>query len=227
MIITGIRTDLEEKGAELLAAAVRDLLKKQPFVAVAVPGGRSVGNVLRRLTVKPVDWRKVQFFMVDERLVPPDHTESNYRLVADCLKPIAGQCTVNPFLYTPSNPTEGVKRYISLLKRYGGIFDITLLASGEDGHVAGLFPDHETIRSKESFFVLTQSAPKKPPARMTSSKRLITRSQVAMLLFFGKEKQTAYLTYRSRSATLEQCPAKIVDTIAQRFILTDQDDGSL
>ena len=221
MILKDRREILEKKGAWILAEAIQQAAVSKPHVLVAVPGGRSVCGILKNLDREAVDWEKVHFFMVDERFVPEDHEESNFLLVTSCLERAAVKSYVHPVPYRESDAGWGAAQYEKQLEKYGGRFDITLLASGEDGHIAGLFPEHETVRAKAEYFVCTDHAPKPPPERISSSRKLIERSGMALLLFFGKEKADALSAYLDRERTVESCPAKIVDSIPDRFVLTD------
>jgi 6-phosphogluconolactonase len=99
-----------------------------------------------------------------------------------------------------------------------------LLSAGDDGHVASLFPWHETIRSEEEFFLMTETAPKPPPGRMSASARLIGASAVAVLLFFGHEKRAAFRDYLNAERPVERCPARLINTIREHFVLTDCGD---
>ena len=221
MIIQDKRDVLERKGAWILAEAIQQAAEGRSGVTVAVPGGRSVVNLLKKLQYESVDWEKVHFFMVDERIVPQDHQDSNFRLVSSCLKDIAGSACLYPLPYSSEGPAHGVDQYRERLLALGGRYDVVLLASGEDGHVAGLFPEHETVKSEEPFFVLTRSAPKPPSVRMSSSRKLIGSSRTAILLFLGKEKHRAFAGYRDKNLSLYQCPAKIINGVPERYVLTD------
>lgn len=221
MIIQDKRDVLERKGAWILAEAIQQAAEEKSRVTVAVPGGRSVVKLLENLQYETVDWEKVHLFMVDERIVPPDHEDSNFRQVASCLEDVARSACLYPLPYGSEGATAGVARYRERLSALGGRYDVVLLASGEDGHVAGLFPEHETVRSEDPFFVVTESSPKPPPFRMSSSRKLIGSSRTAVLLFFGSEKHQAFAAYRDENVSVYQCPAKIVNSVPDRYVLTD------
>ncbi len=221
MIIRGERGELEKKAASILAERLREISNEQGRVVFAVPGGRSVENVLRQLEQEPVDWQKVHFFMVDERLVPADHPDSNFRLIASSVDSFVHVDNLHPFPQTCTDSNAALTSYNRLLQSYGGHFDLVLLSSGEDGHIASLFPEHETVFSEAPLFLLTATAPKPPPARMSASMNLIRSSQAALLLFFGEEKQHAFDMYRDKRVGLHQCPAKIVGMIPHHHVLTD------
>jgi len=69
---------------------------------------------------------------------------------------------------------------------------VVLLSSGEDDHIASLFPNHETIKYNKDFFISTKTSPKPPKNRMSSSRKLLSKTKVSILLFFSKSKKQAF-----------------------------------
>jgi 6-phosphogluconolactonase len=223
MIIRGNRKSLEKKTGSLLAQMISRFLRKQPTVVFGVPGGRSVTSVLRHLGAEPVEWDRVHLFMVDERLVPPGDPESNYRTVAAAVKPFMKDDNLHPFRFDPASIGTALTAYHRELAGYEGRFDIVLLSSGEDGHVASLFPDHETIRNPAELFIFTSRAPKPPPARMSASRALLQCARAGVLLFLGPEKQDAFCLFSDDTKSVESCPAKLVREIPEHYILVQED----
>ncbi len=221
-LITGEREVLEQQGAGLLADMIRTSLSERNRAVVALPGGRSVGGVLQRLEGEQLDWTRVHFFMVDERLVPISHPESNFGLVSAALLPFVPRQNLHPYHHSHADQLTALAAYNSELRRFGGLFDAVLLSGGEDGHIASLFPEHATIYSDEALFLLTDSAPKPPPGRMSASKKLITSSRAAVLLFFGSAKLNALRSFLDEAVPVDRCPAKIVNNLPLRYVLTDQ-----
>src|SRR5437773_2575911 len=95
-----------------------------------------------------IDWTKVEIFFGDERCVPPDHPESNYRMAREALLskvPIPGDNVYR--MCGEIDPEEAAKEYGLLLKEKfadGGL-DLILLGMGDDGHTASLFPDTKAV----------------------------------------------------------------------------------
>lgn len=216
------RESLEKKAAEILAEALRQSMAERNQAVLAVPGGRSVGAVLDKLVDKQLDWSRIHVFMVDERLVEAGHPESNFELVRSCLGLSVPQKNLHPFPLSMGDHEAARNTYNLELKRYGGRFDAVLLSSGEDGHIASLFPEHETILSDEPLFLLTDSAPKPPPGRMSASKRLIGASHAGIVLFFGTDKKDALHSFLDESIPVSRCPAKIINSLPHSNVLTDQ-----
>jgi len=224
------RKYLDCLAADILVADAKKLLGKKDKVVWALPGGRSVGGIFDILSESvSLDWKRIHFFMADERLVPIDDMESNFGLLMEkLLYPLLrkGNITrknMHPFIYRKKEKDAGLRTYKRELIKLGGKYDAVLLSSGEDGHIAGLYPDHNSIRDDSKYFIKMDNSPKPPPRRMTSSRNLLVCSQMAVLLFFGKGKKYALNMFKDSKLTIEQCPARIVSLIDKSYVLTDQD----
>ena len=143
-ILKGDREAMHAKVAEMLLQSVKGVLKKKELVVIGVPGGRSVQGIYEAMLTLPFPWDKMLFFLVDERWVPVEDEESNFRVLHDhLLAPLNDEMVEVAAM--PFNIEEGVEAYTEAFQEFGGSFDIILLGVGEDGHVASLFPDHDVI----------------------------------------------------------------------------------
>ena len=226
MIIRGSRQELEQQAASRVAEGLNRTLASHSLAAFAVVGGRSVGAVLDRLAGKQVDWRRVHLFMADERLVGPDHPDANYRLVSSHVSSYMAATNLHPFLFTPGEEQAALAGYREELEGVGGRLDVLLLSSGEDGHIASLFPEHETIDSRDEFFLITDSAPKPPPRRMSASAKLLSRASTAVLLFLGAGKQQAFARCIDDTVSIRTCPAALAKAVDEHFLLSDSDGAA-
>jgi 6-phosphogluconolactonase len=103
-----------------------------------------------------LDWRKIHLFWGDERFVPPDHQDSNFRMAREALivhVPIPA-AQVHPIPTNSASPEEAAALYEATLQSFYGsetldperpLFDVTLLGLGEDGHIASLFPGTKVL----------------------------------------------------------------------------------
>jgi len=221
-IIKASKPELAAKAAEIIKDSVVKLLKLQDQVVLAVVGGRSVGAVFKLLKEKNIPWNKIHIFMVDERLVPLDDPQSNFKLVKDSfLKELIDNNKLPQQNAHPFRVEQGIAAYEKELKSVGGGYDLVLLSVGEDGHVGGLFPNHDSVKADADYFVEFHNSPKPPPDRMTMSRKLLLKSQVAILLFFGEGKQEAFKNFSDKTVDFRTCPAKLVPSIKESFVLTD------
>jgi len=226
-IITGPRKKLEIKGANLITEKIRQLLKTQDKVVIAIPGGRSVNGIFMLLKHQRINWEKVHIFMVDERLVALDSPQSNFRQAWDTfVEYLVKQFklpreNMHPYIYFKVNDQEGATAYKEELKEIADCFDIVLLSSGESGEIASLFPNHGSIRNTSEFFFTMTNSKRFPRERMTSSRDLISRSKMAILLFFGESKRNAYQNFLNPNGSIKKCPARIVRNIEESYAITD------
>lgn len=223
MIITGKRDHLEQRAAKIISESIRSILQKKDLLIMGIVGGSSVANVFEHLCKEDVAWEKIHLFMIDERLVPLDHQDSNYGLALPYFKDVFPEKNLHPFTFEQGKEQEGIEQYQTLMEQHGGKYDLVLVSSGEDGHIAALFPEHHSVQSEQPFFLTMDDSPKMPPNRMTASRQLIQRAEVGLLLFFGTGKAAAFANFQQDSVPLEQCPSKMIKNIGQHYILTDQE----
>jgi len=118
---------------------------------IALSGGTTPGVLFEKIassTEDPGLWNGVNFFWVDERCVPPDHQESNYRMTDETLiRPLSLSYDHVFRMMGEEEPHAEAKRYEALLRsalpsREGlPCFNLILLGMGKDGHTASIFPD--------------------------------------------------------------------------------------
>jgi 6-phosphogluconolactonase len=139
-----------ERGAELFLSGARRAILERGRFTVALSGGSSPALLFRRIAEdapgSDIDWGKAHIFWADERCVPPDHGESNYRLARESfLDMLPSPGAVIHRIPAELPPREAARRYEEELARaFPGesvpIFDQIWLGLGCDGHTASLFP---------------------------------------------------------------------------------------
>jgi 6-phosphogluconolactonase len=217
-----------QKAAQFISQKLRDALAVQSSVTMAVPGGRSVAKIFDAMRQELVDWTREHFFIIDERLVPIDHPDSNYRLLKDHLiTPLAREGKIppdnaHPFILDTTASDLGTRAYEEVLAKQGFRYDIILLSSGEDGHVGALFPDHHSVTDPHHGFIVMDDSPKPPPERMTSSLSLMLTAQTGILLFTGESKREAFGRFCNASISVSSCPARLLVGMKDATVFTDQ-----
>jgi 6-phosphogluconolactonase len=120
-------------------------IKARGVFRVALAGGSTPRSLYEHLASpeinKQIDWDHTQIYFGDERCVPPDHADSNYRMVNETLFSNVSVPSdhIHPMFDPAFDAVENAKRYNSLVSAFDA-FDLILLGMGEDGHTASLFP---------------------------------------------------------------------------------------
>jgi len=210
------------KIVDLIILKINELVTKQKNIILGIPGGRNVSMIFHELMKHNINWNKVHIFMVDERQVPLESVDSNYKLAYDnFLKKLINDNKISKRNIHPFKVEEGVEKYNEELKQYGGVYDIILLSSGEDGHVAALFPYHHSIKNENSGYISMNDSPKMPSHRMSMSKNQILNSRNAILMFIGNSKRNAYMKFNDYDLNHVDVPAKLVLNCEKYYIFTD------
>lgn len=118
---------------------------------MAVPGGSSPAEMFRLLAGEDyrrlIPWAATHVFFTDERCVPPDSPDSNFRLANELLFSGVPECRVHRF-ETELAPVDAAAKYEDTMRSVMGerpIFDLVVLGMGADTHTASLFPDSPAL----------------------------------------------------------------------------------
>lgn len=123
---------------------------------LAISGGSSPKPLFRRLASAASDWNGIHIFWVDERAVPPDHADSNFRLARELLlDPARIPERQIHRVEAELEPELAARRYSDEMERFFGLrsgqipsFDVLHLGLGPDGHTASLFPGGPLIADR-------------------------------------------------------------------------------
>lgn len=217
--------DIGDTGARLAAEKIRTFAAGQEYVLLGLVGGRSVGEIYRRLAnIEMPEWKQVLFFWADERAVPLSDSYSNYRIAEELLlrKLLAKTQILRKNIYpfpVEKDPETAVKHYTETLNSFGGRFDLLILGAGEDGHIAGVFPD--LIYPQTPGFFYFENSPKAPPRRFTASPALLACAKSAILIYGGTEKAAA-LRHLLDESSKKNISERTLLEIGDLSILTDQ-----
>ena len=209
---------------EIVRAAKASIEARGRFTVV-LSGGSTPKALYASLSGKDVEWGKVHLYFGDERCVPPDRQESNFKMAQEAL------------LLRVKIPPENVHRiqgemetaeaaaaqYEEELKRAFGAgdgpphFDLVLLGLGTDGHTASLFPGSSALEEKERWVASTWIA-KLARNRITMTFPVLNRAALVIFLVAGDEKaEAARRAIEGAPAGLE-VPARRVDPPGGRVL---------
>jgi 6-phosphogluconolactonase len=135
-----------------------------------------------------VEWGRVSILFGDERCVPPDHPDSNYRMAREALLDRVSPATVYR-MPAELGPDEGAELYSQVVKAVTPL-DLVILGVGEDGHTASLFPGHPALRAP-GLVVGIRDSPKPPPERVTLTLSVLQSARSVIILATGAGKADA------------------------------------
>lgn len=184
--------------ADAVAASLQQALVKQGGAVLAVSGGRSPIAFFEALSQKDLDWAKVGITLVDERIVPTTHADSNTGLVHEyLLKNKAAAATWIPVVEAGKTEAglspEAVVR--TALKHYRQP-DVLVLGMGGDGHTASLFPQapqlDKGLDMQNSVPLLHTTPVTAPHERISMTLAAIAATPAVFLAIQGEEKKAVF-----------------------------------
>jgi 6-phosphogluconolactonase len=223
--------------AETLAHDVADWLAglasaSDRAFAISLSGGSTPRRLYQRLATPEIasrfPWQRVHWFWGDERFVPHDHPDSNFRMVREALLSRVAVPAEN----IHAVPTEGLSpddaaaAYEATLKRFYGadaldpnrpLFDVTLLGLGEDGHTASLFPGQPALQETKRWVVAVIGA--KAEARISLTYPVLDSSRDLAFVVTGAKKAPALARALSADRTI---PAGAIRPLGQLHWFTDR-----
>jgi 6-phosphogluconolactonase len=188
--------DLFANTAELIAGLITSLTRLYGRCTLVLSGGSTpdkLYDLLAENYKSKIEWNKVYIFWGDERCVPPDDKESNYRSAKEHLLDKVNIPPENIFrIHAEDNPDKATSEYEKNINDFfkGGEarFDIILLGLGTDGHTASLFPGTEGLNEKHKLAVKNYTEDKKTP-RITLTYKAINNAKNIIFLISGEEKK--------------------------------------
>src|SRR5579872_4591246 len=145
--------------AEHFARRAREFVAQQGVFNVVLSGGSTPKGMFQLLVSESsfkdaIPWKQIQFFWGDERHVPPDHADSNYRMTQETLlskAPVpAGnihriKSELSDTSVSASGYRDEIKQCIKKFENGFPCFDLAFLGMGPDGHTASLFPGTKAL----------------------------------------------------------------------------------
>lgn len=194
-------TEILENADRLAARAVEVFVETANLAiattdkfTVALSGGSTPKHLYRKLSVTKLPWARVQFYFGDERLVPPDHPESNFRMAEETLFEPLGidRSQIHRWRTELNDPEQIAEDYRKELDQLGiaPSFDLVLLGIGEDCHTASLFPNTDAL-NEETRSAVANWVPKLGQHRVTVTFPVINRSACVLVLASGNSKAAA------------------------------------
>jgi len=216
------RNTIEELSDDFAQLIIDELNKKQGFISVALSGGSTPKKLFVHLAENyklKINWKRIKFFWGDERCVPPDDPESNYKLAKDFLFSKVDIPEENIFrVYGESIPEEEAVRYSEIIreilpiKNNLPVFNIVLHGLGEDGHTASIFPDRlDLINSRNICDIAEHPITKQKRITLTGS--VINNSKNIVFLVTGTSKSKIVDIIIKKKEGSDKLPASFIHPV--------------
>ncbi len=198
IVVLNTRSDLFHAAAEEFVRAGKAAIRELGRFAVALSGGSTPKGLYSLLASehRDFDWSRTFLFFGDERHVPPNHPDSNYRMVNESLLTKIQIPAENVFRVKAENPDAAAAAldYENQLRQFfqpepGEFprFDLILLGMGPDGHTASLFPGSEGLKER-SRWVIANWVEKFKTYRITLTFPVLNAAAEAVFLASGPDK---------------------------------------
>lgn len=195
-----------------VAEWLKDALTERGRASLAVSGGTTPRLMLAALARTGLDWSRVELFQVDERGVPPDDPQSNYRMIRECFLGASGIPEQNVHrMAGEMDAAEAAARYAAEITRVLGSepFDVVQCGMGADGHTASLFPGDTRVLDRAGL-AAGLWAEDKQQWRITLLPRPILEARRLCVLATGAEKAAALARALRRPEDPVSTPAQML-----------------
>jgi len=214
---------LSLRAASLFGQFAEEAVASSGRFAVVLSGGTTPERLYQVLAGRPefrnrLPWDRTHFFWGDERHVPPDHPDSNFRLANQALlsKLKLPPGNVHRIRAEVSDATEAARAYEGELRGFFDLpvgqvprFDLVLLGMGADGHTASLFPGTAAIHER-SRLVIAYLVPKLGSYRITLTPPVLQNAAHALVLVSGPGKADAVAEVLEGPLDPDRLPAQLL-----------------
>jgi 6-phosphogluconolactonase len=230
------------KAAEIFTECAEEAARRKGVFTAALSGGSTPAPLYRILASGEhsfrarVPWERAHFFWADERCVPANHEDSNYRLVKDLMLsripvPPGNVHPVDTRFPDASDAASGYERLLREFFHAGSgawpRFDLVLLGMGKDGHTASLFPGTEVLAETERL-VAAQWVEKLGAFRITLTPPVLNHSALVVFLVSGGDKAATLRDVLCGPASRQELPAQLVAPADGRLLwIADRDAARL
>ena len=213
-----------------------EFILKNGFVNVALSGGNTpklLFEILAKNYISSIDWKRINFYWVDERCVNAESNESNY---GETERILFSKINIQNNIHRitgENDPEEEALRYSGLLKsnlpeiNNFPKFDLVLLGMGDDGHTASIFPDQLNLLESDKICEVAVH-PSSGQKRITLTGKVINNSEKIIFLITGKSKAEVIKDIFENKNESDRFPAAhIKSTDGEVIWYLDEEAGSL
>jgi 6-phosphogluconolactonase len=178
--------DLPGRAAARIALELTKALDERGQASLALAGGTTPKATYEALAGLPLDWSRIDIFFGDERCVPAEHEDSNYRMAKAALfdRISIPAARVHRMQGELADHDAAARAYE---KELPDRIDVVVLGIGEDAHTASLFPGAAALR-EDVRRVLPVVGPKPPPQRLSLTPPALQSARLCLVLSSGAGK---------------------------------------
>ncbi|MCG6201290.1 6-phosphogluconolactonase [Psychromonas antarctica] len=218
-------TNLASSAFDKFKASLESL-SSQTKIIIALSGGSSVEplyqQIAKRYNEIPLSlWQKVIFCFADERLVPLDSPDSNYKAACNSFITVLIQAQVIANEAVATVNCDSKTAHLEYTAKVGNKVDIALLGVGPDSHTCSLFPHHSSVDNPSKAFIMVNDSPKPPAARISMSRSMVEHTGSVFVFFIGEGKRDAYNNFMDDTLAIQDAPIKISRQAAQCLVFSD------
>ncbi len=212
---------LIQRAYEVMVACLQGAIAERGRATIALSGGSTPKPLYAAMVKADVPWDKIYVFWGDERYVPHDHEQSNFRMTREAwLNHVAiPDSNIFPMPTSAGDPATDAAKYAATIADFFKVdsnaptsdwpaIDFVLQGMGDDGHTASLFPNTEALNVRDRLITVGNHAGE---PRLTFTVPLINQGRNVIFLVAGENKQTALSQVFSESADAHNYPSKLID----------------
>jgi 6-phosphogluconolactonase len=231
--VYGSPEELAGAAAREFAAKAAEAIEERGRFAVVLAGGstpKAMYEVLALEYAGRIDWSRVHVFFGDERAVPPDHDDSNYRTANEVLLAHVLLGSVHR-IRGELPPDEAAEAYEEELRTFFLTedvpqFDLILLGVGRDGHTASLFPETSALEVHDRL-VVANPVLKLATTRITLTVPVINAARAVLFLVAGEDKAGALDKILEEDADPRAYPATLIQPAGELEWMLDRSAASM
>ena len=201
------KADDAKTAAEWILKQADQAAKARGVCTIALAGGATPRPVYEELGRSALPWDQIDWYFSDERRVPMDHPDSNYRMVLETLFKDHIEALGRTYRMPADAPdVESAAAHYG--RRFPESVDILLLGLGSDGHTASLFPGSPAL-DIDTRRVVASRSPKPPHDRLTITRPVIENARTIVMLATGVEKAPMVARALGGALDVKSIPAQL------------------